>query len=685
MNINGLFLELNESDHTAVISNSPEAKGELFIPRSYSGYAVVGINKNAFRMNKQIKSIKFAENSELRKICKKAFYGSSITSIYLPSSLQELENCWSYNALYLDKISISPKNNFFSSFNDNLILRKFNSESIDYDMIVYCNKNAEDITIPSFIKYISGYAFEGCENINKIVFSESSKLLSIGKGAFSFTNIKILSIPNSVECLEDGWCHDAFNLIGVILQPNNTNFKYLDDKHKVILSKSDKNNQIFDVISFASRNITEVIIPSYITRICSDSFCACRQLELVEIHKDSMLNSIGKNAFCETLINYIFIPKHVLKISKRCFGEIFNEFTVDFDDESELLSIEDYAFSKSYINKISIPSHVKSIGKKSFYHCHNLTELEFKIDSKLLKIGFSSFYSSKITTIIIPEHVKKIEKYAFSKCRNLQLVDFSLNKNLKEIDENLFSFSTAQKVIFSKYIIKINDFAFFKCLYLEYIFIPDDSKLSSIGSCSFSCSQINEVFFPQYLEELKENWCYYTPNIYDIIISPDNKNFIFYDQNHTIVLGKSNKDLDKFDSIVLVNRSVITITIPSFIKYLCSCSLSSCQELKKVEFQKDSQLISLGSNAFSSSFFEYIIIPHSANIIGKESFKHCFLIKTIEFLGENIIFGENCFDSCSDLMLISFPNTQTVKFNETEFNNFSESLFIFTNANTKFI
>lgn len=47
-----------------------------------------------FKSLRQIKSIKFANDSEIQKIEKDAFYGSSIESISILSSLIELSDGW---------------------------------------------------------------------------------------------------------------------------------------------------------------------------------------------------------------------------------------------------------------------------------------------------------------------------------------------------------------------------------------------------------------------------------------------------------------------------------------------------------------------------------------------------------------------------------------------------------------
>ena len=79
-------------------------------------------------------------------------------------------------------------------------------------------------------------------------------------------------IPKSVKILEDGWCNYAKKFNRLSVSPYNTNFSYLDDKHKIIVGKSDPCSTIYDIIVFANRDVRQAIIPSYIKYISSYAF-----------------------------------------------------------------------------------------------------------------------------------------------------------------------------------------------------------------------------------------------------------------------------------------------------------------------------------------------------------------------------------------------------------------------------
>mgnify|MGYP001125455193 CR=1 FL=1 len=129
-----------------------------------------------------------------------------------------------------------------------IIGKSTENDSNEFDAIIFARRDINNIVIPSFIRYIGKNSFSDCSDLQKIEFTVDSKLLSIEKSAFSFSFLRDISIPESVENLEESWCKDLSYLTNVNLSPKNKNFKYLDDDHKIILSKSDKNEDIYKII-----------------------------------------------------------------------------------------------------------------------------------------------------------------------------------------------------------------------------------------------------------------------------------------------------------------------------------------------------------------------------------------------------------------------------------------------------
>ena len=109
--------------------------------------------------NRDIKTVKFAEDSAVNAIYFRAFSRSKINEIQFPASLKELKEGWCESTPNLTKIEVSPDNPFFSAYDDKLIIRKSSIEEENYDILSFCVRDIKDITIPSFIKKIEPFSF----------------------------------------------------------------------------------------------------------------------------------------------------------------------------------------------------------------------------------------------------------------------------------------------------------------------------------------------------------------------------------------------------------------------------------------------------------------------------------------------------------------------------------------------
>lgn len=127
----GLCLKLNEENLTALLISSSCSNGSITIPRSISynskNYEIISVNKNAFKGNRNIKSIIFSEDSGLLNIDQDSFFRSSFKKFSLPSSLDELKEGWCNNNKKLENVTISVKNsNFLILENNDFIFGKSN-------------------------------------------------------------------------------------------------------------------------------------------------------------------------------------------------------------------------------------------------------------------------------------------------------------------------------------------------------------------------------------------------------------------------------------------------------------------------------------------------------------------------------------------------------------------------------
>ena len=113
---------------------------------------------------------------------------------------------------------------------------------------------------------------------------------------------------------------------------------YLDSNGQIIVGKSDTNKEIFDTIFFASRDIEQATIPSYIKYIKPNAFEYCKNLNTSEFSKNSELYPIGSGSFSRSGLNSITIPKSVYIINCCAFFSCKKLKKVCFEEGSKLLA-----------------------------------------------------------------------------------------------------------------------------------------------------------------------------------------------------------------------------------------------------------------------------------------------------------------------------------------------------------
>ena len=200
--------ELDGIHLTAKVIHSPYCNENIIIPRSIKSnsqeYLVTSIETESF-WNSNVKSVSFPNNSALTTIKIRSFY-SDLKNLYIPSSVDDLEDGWCEYTINLTDINISANNKRYKKCEKNryLIIGKSDMKKENYDDLIFVLRSIENksILLPDHIKNIKPFAFESC-NINSIKIAEHSQLQSILANSFCNCSIESLFIPQSFEKFED--------------------------------------------------------------------------------------------------------------------------------------------------------------------------------------------------------------------------------------------------------------------------------------------------------------------------------------------------------------------------------------------------------------------------------------------------------------------------------------------------
>lgn len=239
---------------------------------------VLEIGDFAFFNCECLQKVEFSEPSELISIGSFAFVNSLIENLCIPSQVSELKKGWCSSTLKLNNVSIHSKNSHFSMVDDRIIVGKTDPKSEDWDVLLFAPRNIKYIKISSFFKRIDSYAFDRCSSLQKVEFSNDSKLTSIGEYAFAYSSFENILIPENVTNIDDNA------------------FFYCKNLSKVIFPIKSKIKEI-GRFTFAHCSFKSLFIPSSIKNIGDCAFSYCNNLQIIEVEQDFELIQLDKKIF----------------------------------------------------------------------------------------------------------------------------------------------------------------------------------------------------------------------------------------------------------------------------------------------------------------------------------------------------------------------------------------------------
>ncbi len=319
-----------------------------------------------------------------------AFYGcSELISVEIPKTVTEIGTQVFDHCSKLQGVTVNPQNQYFYA-KDGVLYDKHQTE------LIFCTRLKEgQFTVPSDIKKIHSYAFNGCKSITKVVLPNGLKEI----GDFAFMNCPAMTsvnIPTGLTTLGTNAFRGASSLTSSIAIPATLTF-------------------ISSSAFQGCKKISNVTIPEGITAIGEYAFSECTSLKSIEL--PTTINELSISAFENAGLTSINIPTGITDIPASAFAGC-KLTSITLPEGLRTIQTEAFADNGTTINSVSIPQSVTYIGNnafsgtsvQNFYINNTPTRLSIGEYTPFKKSGTSIHIFSLMTSIF--ENATNWSKYA---------------------------------------------------------------------------------------------------------------------------------------------------------------------------------------------------------------------------------------------------------------------------------
>ena len=273
------------------------------------------------------------------------------------------------------------------------------------------------------ITYIGKFNFFGCGKLDSVSFEEGSKLERIGWGAFGYSSLPSINIPNSVTGI-DGY---AFYFCSKLAEVTITENSALTSIGEYVFKANSKMTSLYipDGVTSIGTNIFLDAVADVTLSVAAESYAQAYAekygiayevrnaeggaeetpeqpgetpetpaanscgAELTWTLENKTLTISGKGEMTSYApetpapwaelaadIEHIVIGKDVEKIGAYAFKGLEKLVSVSFEDYSQLTVIEEYAFADcKELTEITLPDKLEKLGEAAFANCKKLAKV----------------------------------------------------------------------------------------------------------------------------------------------------------------------------------------------------------------------------------------------------------------------------------------------------------------------
>ena len=490
------------------------------------------------------------------------------------------------------------------------------------------------VVIGRDITAIGKFNFFWCSKLETVTFEEGSQLDRIGWGAFGYSSLPAITIPDSVTRI-DGYA-----------------FYYCSKLTDVAISETSKLASLGEYAFKADGKMTYLYIPDGVSTIGTAIFKDVSGVTL----------SVAENSYAQAYaekygIAYTARPVPAAIIASGSCGdnaawELDNEGTLKItgsgpmaDNSTNHSPWEAY---KHQIRQVIIGKDITAIGRFNFFWCSRIESVSFEAGSQLERIGWGAFGYSSLKTIAIPDSVTRIDGYAFYYCSKLSDVTIGENSRLASMGEYVFKADTS----------------------LHSLYIPDSTVqiganifLDAVANVTLSVGE--NSYAQAYAEKFGIAYVARPVPVRIVASGSCGENALWeLDSEGTLKISGSGPMADNETNHApweACKQQIKQVVIGKDITYIGKFNFFWCSKLETVTFEADSKLERVGWGAFGYSSLETITIPDSVTRLDGYAFYYCAKLTDVEISEKSSLtsMGEYVFKADTRMSSLYIPDGVT--------------------------
>ena len=604
----------------------------------------------------------------------------SLTSVMLPNELNRIGNQVFMNCISLANISIPDSVTY-----------------IGESVFMGCS-GLTSVSIPNTIKTLSPRLFENCTGLTSVRLP--NELSRIGSSAFrGCTNLQSISIPASVKQIDGQFTFNGCQNLSTVEIENLASWCSIEFEITGSYQFSYSNPLIYaSHLYIGGEEVTELVIPSSVSRIGKSAFCHLPSLSRVVI--PATIASIGDKAFARCgSIDRLDLPDleswmaidfqgsestPMPHASKIYFDGIEMSHELEFPDG--ITRIPANAFRNcNIITSVSFPSSIVKIGADAFAGCNSLEKVVIQDLAAWCRIDFenngsnpmrnagSTVYTDghPVTQLELPEGITSISDFAFI---GAPFEKVTFPSTLVSIGANAFIYASIKQVVFPNSLVSIGKSAFSYVPLVNVEFPPNlttigegaftgcglveltlPEGLVGLGKAAFSfCQKLEKVHIGAGLEAIPESAFAYCIRLSEVYLPPTVKKIrraAFTDCTSLTTMPMADS-LEVIGDAAFIRTGISYLKTGNTLTTIGDLAFEACDNLTEVVL--DNQVTSLGRDAFSYDFsLQTLVVGDGVHVIPNSLCSDCSYLKSVT-LGQKVdTVEQGAFEGCSLISTIT--------------------------------